>query len=192
MSRLSDDDLDFLEGKRLRRMGINPDGDPGEIAREVERQYKEVRAKYEQKPDAPVSVEPQRRAFSVPGTASRRDTERPSMAAPPKQVILTAAMTYRAALALIAETWPRLPVLIYEPTVEHYKEGYPTAEELELGPDELLGRVPGREAVICGDMTGQSLHHAVMTAFGKETHVRGVGIRAIWATTLDEADAGRA
>lgn len=63
MSRLSDDDLDFLEGKRLRRMGIDPDGDPGEIAREVDRQYKAVRAKYsDEQPEAdvPAVVEPQR------------------------------------------------------------------------------------------------------------------------------------
>ena len=112
------------------------------------------------------------------------------MTASPRRAILTAETTYGTATALIADAWPRLPLLIYEPTVEHYKEGYPTAEELELGPDELLGRVPGREAVISGNMTGQGLHHAVMTAFGKETRVRGVGIRAIWLITLDAAGGG--
>ena len=38
-------------------------------------------------------------------------------------------------------------------------------------------------------MTGQALHSAVMTAFSRETELRGVGIRAIWRMTLDEADA---
>ena len=98
-------------------------------------------------------------------------------------------MRYADALALLRGAWPRLPIHLYTPTIEHYKEGYPTAEELEHGPDNPLGRTPGREAVLHGDMTGQGLHHAVLTAFGLETELRGGGIRSIWRETLDAADA---
>ena len=110
------------------------------------------------------------------------------MAESANRVVLTAEMTYGTALALVATAWPTLPVLIYEPTVEHYKEGLPAEDELELGPDEPLGRVPGREAALDGGLTGQGLHSAVMRAFGRETELRGVGIRSIWTVTLDAAD----
>lgn len=59
-----------------------------------------------------------------------------------KAVTLTSEMTYGTARTLLAEAWPGLPIFIYEPTIEHYKEGRPTEEELELGPDETLARAP--------------------------------------------------
>jgi hypothetical protein len=43
MSRSTDDDLDFMEGKRLRRLGIDPDGNPVEIVRKVDRRLAELR-----------------------------------------------------------------------------------------------------------------------------------------------------
>jgi hypothetical protein len=112
------------------------------------------------------------------------------MADSPNRIVLTGEMLYGAALAAVAGAWPRLPVLIYEPTIEHYKEGRPTAKELELGPEDRLCRTPQCEAVLLGGMTGQDLHSAIMRAFSRETDLRGIGIRAIWRVKLDEADAG--
>ncbi|MBP3959504.1 hypothetical protein J8F10_30030 [Gemmata sp. G18] len=108
------------------------------------------------------------------------------MAESPNEVVLTSGMTYGAAQALIAAAWPRLRAVLFRPTVEHYKEGRPTAEELELGADDELCRIPDRKAILRGGMTGQNLQHAVMTAFGLETEVTGDGIRGIWRTALDE------
>ena len=82
--------------------------------------------------------------------------------------------------------WPRLRVIIYRTTVQHYKEGFPTAEELELGDDEEMGRTPGREAFLRGDMTGQDLHHAMMKAFSLDTEIEESGIHWLWRTKLNE------
>ncbi|QEL19374.1 hypothetical protein [Limnoglobus roseus] len=102
------------------------------------------------------------------------------------KVVLTGDMKYGEVKTLIASAWPRLPIIIYRPTVEHYKEGRPTAEDLELSTGDELCGTPGREAVLHGGMTGQDLHNAVMRAFDLETEITGVGIRGIWRTKLDE------
>lgn len=39
-------------------------------------------------------------------------------------------------------------------------------------------------------MTGQSFHSRIMSPFGLEADLRGIGVNAIWMATLDEADAG--
>lgn len=108
------------------------------------------------------------------------------MSDPPSRVVLTSGMKYGEAKRLLAAAWPRLVIILFRPTVEHYKEGRLGAEDLELGADDELCRTPGREAVIRGDMTGQDLQHAVMSAFGLETEIEGVGVRGIWRTKLDE------
>ena len=101
-------------------------------------------------------------------------------------VTLTSGMKYGEAKSLIAAAWPRLAVVIYRPTVEHYKEGRPGTEDLELGVGDELCHIPGREAVLHGSMTGQDMHSAVMRAFSLETDIAGVGIRGIWMTKLYE------
>lgn len=42
--------------RRLHEMGIDPDGDPGEIMREVTRRYHAIRSKYEEA-DTPIVVD---------------------------------------------------------------------------------------------------------------------------------------
>lgn len=102
------------------------------------------------------------------------------------QIKITSGMKYGEAKTLLAALWPRIRVIIYRSTVQHYKEGYPTAEELELGDDEEMCRTPGREAVLHGEMTGQDLHHAVMKTFSLDTEL-GVGIHGMWRKKLSEA-----
>lgn len=99
--------------------------------------------------------------------------------------VLTSHMKYGEAKALLAAVWPGLRVIIYRSTVQHFKEGYPTAEELELGEEEEMCRTSGREAVLRGSMTGQDLHHAIMKAFSLDTEV-GVGIHSVWREKLNE------
>ena len=44
MERLTDDDLDLMEGKRLRRLGIDPDANPVDIMRQVDERLRALRA----------------------------------------------------------------------------------------------------------------------------------------------------
>ncbi|MDB5338950.1 MAG: hypothetical protein JWN70_4569 [Planctomycetaceae bacterium] len=105
-------------------------------------------------------------------------------------VELTGNMSYAAALATIAKIWPHLPVYFYRPTIEHYKEGLPSGEDLELRPDEPLNSLATSPVILRGDMTVQKFHAAIMVGFSLETELRGLAIHAIWMTTLDEADSG--
>jgi hypothetical protein len=105
-----------------------------------------------------------------------------------KCVELSSEMTYSQARELVAQAWPHLPVLWYRPTLQHYKEGYPSGEELEIAPDEQLAHSPGRQAVLRGNMTLQQFHSAIIRAFDLETNIRGTNMIAIWMTTLDAAN----
>ena len=59
----------------------------------------------------------------------------PAMSVSPNTVTLTKSIKYGDAKRVIAAAWSRLAIIIYRPTLEHYKEGRPGAEELELGPE---------------------------------------------------------
>ena len=106
-----------------------------------------------------------------------------------KRVVLTGDMTYADALAAFAAAWPHVPVVWFRAEPAYYKDGRPTADELAPGPDEPLGRGRGDEVVLRGGTTGQGVQWAMMSRFGLETEVRGVGVRGVWLTTLDQADA---
>ncbi len=112
------------------------------------------------------------------------------MSGSPSHVELNGNMSYASALATIAKFWPHLPVYFYRPTIEHYKEGLPSGEDLELAADESLNSLAVSPVIIRGDMIGQRFHAAIMSGFSLETELRGIGIHAIWMTTLDEADGG--
>jgi hypothetical protein len=107
-----------------------------------------------------------------------------------QSVRLTSDMTYAHTLVLLAEAWPNLSVMLYRPTIEHYKEGYPTAEELELAPEERLLYLPDRSAAIRGDMNVQDFHATMSRSFSVETIIRGIPTHLIWMVSLDEANAG--
>ncbi|WP_020476401.1 hypothetical protein [Zavarzinella formosa] len=107
-----------------------------------------------------------------------------------RRIVLTGDMTYAAALAAFAAAWPNIRLFWYRPTVEHYKEGRPTGEELELAPNDRLTRASGYQAVLRGDMTVQDLHAAMVGSFDLETRIRGEGNGPVWMATLDEANAG--
>lgn len=76
------------------------------------------------------------------------------MSVSPNSVTLTNSMKYGDAKRLIAAEWPRLAIIIYRPTLEHYKEVLPGAEELELGPEEELFRTSGWETIMRHDRSG--------------------------------------
>ncbi|MDB5392121.1 MAG: hypothetical protein JWM11_7767 [Planctomycetaceae bacterium] len=107
-----------------------------------------------------------------------------------RRLTLAGEMTYSAGSAAFALIWPHLSVMWYRPTVEHYKEGFPTAEELELDADERLVGVPERVAQLRGEMTVQDCHATIISAFGLETVIRGIETHTIWMVSLDDADAG--
>lgn len=96
------------------------------------------------------------------------------MSVSPNTITLTNSMKYGDAKRLIAAAWSRLAIIIYRPTLEHYKDGPPGAEELEPEPEEELCRTSGRETILHGGMTSQGVHSAVMRAFSLETEISRV------------------